>query len=105
MNVYLSWNTGSDLDINVMCGCKIWHGIGSGGDYYCRCDTCGMVRDRDVMTGKDNRSDEDTVEHVYFANPDKLKGKTIGYRVLNWNNNTQQDRNDFKICIFNQYGY
>ena len=41
INVYLEWNTGSDLDINVMCGCGIWHGYGteayrgSGGDCFC----------------------------------------------------------------------
>ena len=31
MNVYLEWNTGSDLDINVMCGCGKWHGYGTTG--------------------------------------------------------------------------
>ena len=32
-------------------------------------------------------------------------GKTIGYKVHNWTNNTTMVRNDFKICIFNKYGY
>jgi hypothetical protein len=57
MNVYLAWNTGSDLDINVMCGCGIWHGYGTK-DYECFCDTCGMKRDRDVVSGSDDRTDE-----------------------------------------------
>ena len=47
MNVYLSWNTGSDLDINVMCACGVWHGFGTR-DGNCVCKTCGMYRDRDV---------------------------------------------------------
>ena len=47
MNVYLSWNTGSDLDINVMCFCGVWHGFGTN-DGKCVCKICGMYRDRDV---------------------------------------------------------
>ena len=74
MNVYLAWNTGSDLDINVMCGCGIWHGYGTP-DADCYCNSCGMRRDRDVRTGSDGRSDQETVEHVYFSNPSKMVGK------------------------------
>ena len=29
MNVILKWETGSDLDIQVMCGCGKWHGFGT----------------------------------------------------------------------------
>ncbi len=28
INVYLEWKNGSDLDIQVMCGCGKWHGYG-----------------------------------------------------------------------------
>ena len=56
INVYLSWNTGSDLDINVMCGCGVWHGIGTT-DGSCVCKSCGMYKDRDITTGSDDRSD------------------------------------------------
>ena len=104
MNIYLSWETGSDLDINVKCACGVWHGYGTD-DSECKCETCGMYRDRDVTTGLDDRKDEDTVEHVYFDNPEKLIGKTISYRVFNANDYTKKLRNDFKICIFNKYGY
>jgi hypothetical protein len=68
MNVYLSWNTGSDLDINVMCVCEVWHGFGTT-DGPCICKTCGMYRDRDVKSGSDDRRDEETVEHIYFDKP------------------------------------
>ena len=43
-----------------------------------------MERDRDVRTGKDYRSEVDTVEHVYFDDERKMIGKTIGVRVFNW---------------------
>jgi|LauGreDrversion4_2_1035121.scaffolds.fasta_scaffold627360_1 hypothetical protein len=50
LNVYLSWTTGSDLDINVRCLCNEWHGYGTN-DVYCICKTCEMARDKDVRTG------------------------------------------------------
>ena len=31
MHVVLEWTSGSDLDIQVMCGCGIWHGYGTHG--------------------------------------------------------------------------
>ena len=84
MNVYLGWSTGSDLDINVMCGCGKWHGHGteggSGGS--CRCEPCEMYRDRDVTCGADGRTG--VFEHVYFKNPAKLYGKSIAMKVFNF---------------------
>ena len=44
-----------------------------------------MYRDRDVTTGEDGRTEESTVEHVYFKNERKMIGKNIGMRVLNYN--------------------
>lgn len=42
LNVYLDWNTGSDLDIEVKCACGIWHGYGTSGgsEGGCYCDIC-----------------------------------------------------------------
>ena len=83
MNLYLEWNTGSDLDIQVMCGCEKWHGfskwniLGS-----CECTKCEMKRDRDIKSGKDGRND--AYEHVYFKNPSKIYGKKIGMAVYNF---------------------
>ena len=72
MNVVLEWSTGSDLDIQVRCGCDKWHGYGteggSGGS--CRCTVCDMARDYDIRTGEDGR--EGVFEHVYFKNPERL---------------------------------
>ena len=72
MNLYLEWQGGSDLDINVMCGCGIWHGYGhdkvedsSGG--LCFCDPCQMTRDKDEKEGDDGR--ETVFEHIYFLKP------------------------------------
>lgn len=50
MNIVLMWSTGSDLDINVMCGCGKWHGYGTSGgsEGSCYCNVCHMSRDKDV---------------------------------------------------------
>ena len=84
MNVYLKWSTGSDLDINVRCGCGKWHGFGTTGGSAgsCRCEECEMYRDHDITCGSDGRQNAD--EHVYFKNPQKLIGKEIGFAVHNF---------------------
>ncbi len=43
-----------------------------------------MARDKDVMRGDDGRSENTTVEHVYFDDETKMIGKTIGVRVFNF---------------------
>ena len=43
-----------------------------------------MARDKDVMCGADDRSENTTVEHVYFDDETKMIGKTIGIRVFNF---------------------
>ena len=43
-----------------------------------------MARDKDVTTGIDGRSENTTVEHVYFDDETKMIGKTIGVRVFNF---------------------
>ena len=43
-----------------------------------------MKRDKDVVSGSDGRSEETTVEHVYFEDETKMIGKTIGVRVFNY---------------------
>ena len=84
MNVYLEWSSGSDLDIQVMCGCGNWYGYGisedSGRSF--RCATCKMHRDHDIRVGSDGRTG--VFEHVYFDEPEKLFGKTIGMCVHNY---------------------
>ena len=84
MNVYFTWETGSDLDINVMCGCGKWHGYGttggSEGNIICR--ECEMTRDYDVQTGPDGR--KNAFEHAFFAKPEKLYNKKIGIGVHNY---------------------
>ena len=108
MNLHLEWTTGSDLDIQVMCGCGIWHGYGtedeggSGGD--CFCETCDMKRDHDVQCGSDNR-DPAAIEHVYFGKPQNLVGKRIGMAVHNYENHTSKARNDFKLTLYNKHGF
>jgi len=64
LNIILEWNTGSDLDIMVMCACNIWHGYGAENAYgaveyngsggSCYCEKCGMRRDYDIRGGEDN---------------------------------------------------
>ena len=106
LNVYLCWTSGSDLDINIKCGCGVWHGFGalggSAGD--CYCEKCSMYRDRDVFHGRDGRSEQSTIEHVYFRDEKKMIGKSIGMRVFNWHQNSEYPRNDFKMCLFNKHG-
>ena len=83
MNLYLKWNTGSDLDIQVRCGCEKWHGFATKRFLgACECDKCEMKRDYDVKTGEDGR--DDAFEHVIFRNPSKMYGKTIGMCVHNF---------------------
>ena len=95
-----------------MCGCGKWHGFGckkgwldglfgSGGD--CKCVDCFMERDRDNREGEDDR--EAVFEHVYFKRPHLLHGKTIGVRVFNFMQKSDDERNDFKVAIFNGNGY
>ena len=48
INVYLKWETGSDLDIQVKCGCDKLHGYGTRSF---KCDTCDMEQDHFVKTG------------------------------------------------------
>ena len=102
MNVYLKWETGSDLDINVMCGCGTWHGFGTY-ERNCICKKCDMKRDHDVKCGEDGR--QDAFEHVYFKDPKIMIGKTIGMAVQNFTQNSSLPRNDFKIALINQHGY
>ena len=40
-----------------------------------------MERDKDVKCGKDGRN---VFEHVYFKDPSKIYGKTIGMSVFNF---------------------
>ena len=83
MNVYLQWNTGSDLDIQVKCGCDKWHGFGTRRFFgRCKCKKCEMKRDHDIKAGEDGRTD--AFEHVIFTNPSKLFGKSIGMSVYNY---------------------
>ena len=83
INVYLKWETGSDLDIQVKCGCDKWHGFGTRRFLgRIKCKTCNMKRDHDIKTGPDDRID--AFEHVYFNHPSKLYGKTIGMAVYNF---------------------
>ena len=84
MNLYLEWETGSDLDINVKCACGLWHGYGttggSGGS--CICLVCQMFRDHDIRNGEDGR--EAVFEHAYFKDPSRIYGKSIGMAVFNY---------------------
>jgi hypothetical protein len=41
-----------------------------------------MKRDYDISTGEDGRAD--VFEHVYFKDPTKIFGKTIGMAVYNF---------------------
>ena len=104
MNVVLMWNSGSDLDIQVMCACGKWHGYGSSGGSgdSCRCDECEMKRDYDIRTGVDDREPE-AVEHVIFSNPRKLLGKEIGMACYNWSQSSSRPRNDFKMAFVNEH--
>ena len=43
-----------------------------------------MYRDRDITTGRDGRTEESTIEHVYFRDERKMVGKVIGMRVYNY---------------------
>ena len=63
-----------------------------------------MYRDRDIRTGEDGRTEESTIEHVYFRDERKMVGKVIGMRVFNYTQRSNYSRNDFKMCIFNKYG-
>lgn len=105
MNLYLEWSTGSDLDINVMCGCGNWHGYGTSGgsEGSCKCETCFMYRDHDIMCGDDGRTD--VFEHVYFKKPDLLYGKTIGMQVHNYSQNSSLPENKFKMALINRNGF
>ena len=105
INVYLEWETGSDLDINVMCGCGKWHGYGTSGGSAgsCKCDACGMYRDHDIMTGQDGR--RNVFEHAYFTNLSNLYDKEIGMGVHNYSNSTNRPRNNFKMALLNENGY
>ena len=84
----LKWDTRSDLDIQVQCGCGIWHGFGTDGGSkgICKCEECEMYRDKDSNGAEDIITDEGAYEssitHVIFANPRKLIGKTIGMACL-----------------------
>lgn len=102
MNVYLKWETGSDLDIQVRCGCGDWHGYGTW-DRSCICQKCEMERDHDIKCGEDGR--QDAFEHVYFKNPEKMYGKTIGMAVHNFRQNSSLPQNDFTIALINRWGY
>ena len=84
INVVLQWNSGSNLDIQVMCGCGKWHGDGTlgGSEGSCRCDKCEMKRDYGIIEGVDGR--KGAIEHVIFSNPRKLIGKEIGIGVYNY---------------------
>ena len=62
-----------------------------------------MYRDRDNRDGNDDR--EAVFEHVYFRKPKLLYGKEIGVGVHTYSQKSKEARNDFKIAIFNQYGY
>lgn len=122
MNLYLEWDTGSDLDIQVYCGCGKWHGYGtdggSGGS--CRCDTCDMKRDHDMRNGQDkeraidtNLADESNppraFEHVYFKDPEELFGDRnevkLGMGSYNYSQSSSKPRNDFRMAFFNKWGY
>ena len=104
LNVILEWDTGSDLDIQVKCGCdNYWHGWGKRWFGYCSCSTCEMNRDQDVKWGQDGRTP--VHEHVYFNNPGKMFGKTIGMAVYNYRQYSSKIRNDFKIALINKWGY
>jgi len=41
-----------------------------------------MKRDHDIRTGDDGRTG--VFEHVYFNDPTRIYGKTIGMAVHNW---------------------
>lgn len=105
INVYLEWDTGSDLDINVMCGCGNWHGYGTSGGSggSCRCEKCGMTRDHDITTGTDGRTG--VFEHAYFTNLNNLYDKEIGMGVYNYTQRSDRSQNDFKMALFNEFGY
>ena len=120
MNLYLEWDTGSDLDIQVKCGCGKWHGYGTSGGSGggCYCDTCDMKRDHDMQTGSDKERPIDAdpaenppraFEHVYFKDPEKLMAKResveIGMGVFTWSQNSSKPRNDFRMAFFNRWGY
>ena len=46
------------------------------------CETCDMKRDYDIRSGEDGRTG--VFEHVYFKDPSKIYGKTIGMAVFNF---------------------
>lgn len=109
MNYHLEWSTGSDLDIQVMCGCGTdnWMGYGTSGDSNCVCNKCQTGKDFDIRCGSDGRY---AFEHIFFKDPHKLisdaveKGNSsvrIGMAVHNYKNETQFDSNKFKICLYN----
>ena len=103
----MTWRTGSDLDIQVKCGCGKWHGHntegGSGGE--CKCDTCGMVK-----TSENGASDDDSrrvnpaKETVNFSDPSLIIGKTIEFAVVNSHQKSQLVQNQFDLKIMNAHG-
>lgn len=101
LNINLTWRTGSDLDLQTMCGCKKWWGVGTPNGNK-ECTKCGMKRDMDMMGGEDGRR---AFEHVYFKDPKLIYNKEIGVRVCNTRNNTKQRENKFKLSISNGFGY
>ena len=107
MNLILSWETGSDLDIQVMCGCGKWHGFGTDGQDggsggKCICDACQMIRDYDIRQGDDGR--KDAIEHVIFTDPSLLFGKEIGMACYNYKQKSEKACNEFKMALINQHG-
>lgn len=104
MNIYVKWTTGSDLDLQVMCGCGKWHGYGTtgGSGGHIKCNICKMSRDYDVTTGEDGR--QNAFEHAFFAEPSLLYGKEIGVGVHNYCQDSDARRNDFELAVFNKYG-
>ena len=105
----MTWRTGSDLDIQIKCGCDKWHGNstegGSGVD--CKCETCGMKRTSDQGPGDDaSRRDgnDPAKETVNFSDPSKIIGKTIEFAVVNSLQNSAIVQNQFDLKIMNAHG-
>ena len=62
-----------------------------------------MKRDKDITQGQDGRTD--AFEHVYFSDPERLYGKRIGMAVHNYSQSSSRPQNDFRLALFNRYGY
>ena len=96
INIVLEWKTGNDLDIHTKCGCGKWTDT----PYNIKCDKCGMKRDIDMRSGKNNRK---AVEHIIYSKPDDLIGKELGVYVQNYLPQGNGKEVKFQVKVLNKY--